>query len=107
MKLTGKVTSVTPTQTGESARGEWKKAGFMITYKDGEFEKSAYFTGFNRPVELIEKLQIGQSVEVSFNIESREYNGKFYTDLNAWRIDVLDTVAGTQPDATSVDPLPF
>ena len=107
MKLTGKVTSVTPTQTGEGKNGQWKKAGFLITYKDGEFEKSAYFTGFNKPVEHIEKLQIGQSVEVSFNIESREYNGKFYTDLSAWRIDTLDQVAPSGAVQEDIDPLPF
>ena len=107
MKLQGRVTSISPTQTGEGKNGQWKKAGFMIVYKDGEYEKSCYFTGFNKPVEYIEKLKVDQMVEVQFNAESREYNGKFYTDLNAWRIDVLDTVVPTQPDASSVDPLPF
>lgn len=106
MKLQGRVTSVTPTQTGEGAKGEWKKNGFMMVYKDGEYEKSAYFTGFGKVVETIESLKVDQTVDVSFNAESREYNGKFYTDLRAWRVDALDTVAPSAPATTDSD-LPF
>ena len=41
----------------------------------------------------LERFQIGDSVKVSFNVSSREYNGRWYTDLRAWRIDA----AGSQP----------
>lgn len=106
MKLQGRVTSVTPTQTGEGKNGQWRKAGFMIVYKDGEYDKTCYFTGFNKPVDFIEKLKVDQMVDVSFSPESRIYNDKPYTDLNVWRIDVLDTAAPAQATTTN-DPLPF
>lgn len=107
MKLQGRVTSVTPTQTGEGAKGEWKKNGFMLVYKDGEYEKQLYFTGFGKIVEPIEKLKIDQMVEVLFSAESRIYNDKPYTDCKPYRIDILDTVAPGGTAQTNIDPLPF
>ncbi len=45
------------------------------------------FTLFNDKISLIENVTTGDEVKVSFNLESREFNGKWYHNVNAWRID--------------------
>ena len=110
MQLTGTVASVSPMQTGTSSSGnEWKKNGFMLNYKDGEYEKSAYIQGFNKSADAIEPLKVGQTVTVDFNITSREYNGKFYTDCTAWKVQVSGeaTPAPTPTPTDNLDPLPL
>lgn len=102
MEIKGKVTSVSPMQTGEGKNGQWKKNGMMVVYKDGEYEKSAYIQGFNKSADAIEQVQVGDEVTVQFNVESREYNGKFYTDLRAWKVEV----AQAEP-AKSDNDMPF
>jgi hypothetical protein len=45
------------------------------------------FTLFNDKNALLEKVKEGDDVEVFFNLESREFNGKWYHNVNAWKID--------------------
>lgn len=86
--LQGTITSISEVQTGESKAGKaWKKSGFAVETK-GEYPKTVYFTVFGEEKvdNLLKFNKVGQLVDVSFNAESREYNGKFYTDLQAWKI---------------------
>jgi len=86
--LQGTITSISEVQQGESKAGKaWKKSGFAVETK-GEYPKTVYFTVFGEEKvdNLLKFNKVGQLVDVSFNAESREYNGKFYTDLQAWKI---------------------
>ena len=86
--LQGTITSISDVQQGESKAGKaWKKSGFAVETK-GEYPKTVYFTVFGEEKvdNLLKFNKVGQLVDVSFNAESREYNGKFYTDLQAWKI---------------------
>ncbi len=91
MELTGKVKKVLPLETGESKAGKtWKRQDFVVEFKDGSFDKIVVFTARNdSPLEKVSTMKEGSEVKVAFNVESREYNGKYYTNLTAWKIDVL------------------
>jgi hypothetical protein len=107
MKIQGKVVQVLPTQTGTSSNGkEWKKSGVVMNYKDGDYEKTVMCTVMGDKVDALQSLTPGTEIEVSVNAESREYNGKWYTDLRAWKWDVVGQAAPAQASTTN-DPLPF
>jgi len=107
MKITGKVVQVLPTQTGTSANGkDWKKSGVVMNYKDGDYEKTVMCTVMGDKVDALQSLTPSTEIEVSVNAESREYNGKWYTDLRAWKWDVVGQAAPAQVPSEPSD-LPF
>ena len=88
LELEGKIIRKLNVQSGVSARGNWSKQEFIIEYQEGNFPSQACFNVWGEDkVKDLERFQIGDSVKVSFNISSREYNGRWYTDLRAWRLD--------------------
>jgi len=108
LKLSGEIVSVSEIQNGTSKSGnEWKKLGFAVT-TGGDYPKTCYFTVFGQEKvdNFMKYNKVGQSVDVNFNVESREYNERWYTDLNAWKVF---TIKEGQPVSTpSVeDDLPF
>jgi len=88
LSLTGEITKITKLQTGTSKAGkEWQKLGFVVTIQS-EYPKDAYFTVFGeeKVANFMKFNRVGQTVEVFFNISSREFNEKWYTDLGAWKV---------------------
>ena len=91
LKLSGEIASISEIQNGTSKAGnEWKKLGFAVT-TGGDYPKTCYFTVFGQEKvdNFMKYNKVGQNVEVSFNVESREYNDRWYTDLNAWKVFTL------------------
>jgi hypothetical protein len=87
LSVKGKVEQILKPESGVSRAGnEWKKQEFVLE-TDEQFPRKVCFTLFGDKVDLINDLEQGQEVEVSFNIESREYNGRWFTNANAWKID--------------------
>lgn len=94
LEIEGKIIRKLNVQTGVSQRGNWSRQEFIIEYQEGSYPSQACFNVWGEDkVKDLERFQIGDSVKVSFNVSSREYNGRWYTDLRAWRIDA----AGSQP----------
>jgi hypothetical protein len=109
MEVQGKVIEVLPTQTGTSSQGNaWEKAGFVIE-TSGNYPKKIAFEVFNKP-EVAERAKVGADVTVSVELESREYQGKWYTSARAWKV-VANSAAPVQtqpePAASAADGLPF
>ncbi len=101
LKVSGEIKTISEIQTGTSKKGnEWKKLGFSIE-TSGDYPTSVYFTVFGgeKVDKFMEYNKVGQNVDVSFNVESREYNERWYTDLSAWKIFKLkegEPVGATQ-----------
>lgn len=93
-KVKGRLVDILPVQTGSSARGEWKKLDFVLEVPDDQFPKKICFTLFNDKTELVKESDKNRELEVSFNLEGREYNGKWYHNVNAFKIDRVDKSAG-------------
>jgi len=87
LAVKGRIQQILKPESGVSRAGnEWKKQEFVIETED-QFPKKICFTLFGDKISLIEGITSGQEVEISFNIESREYNGKWFHNINAWKID--------------------
>ena len=87
LSIKGKVQQILQTQSGTSKAGkEWSKQEFVIE-TDDQYPKSVCFTLFGDKVSLLNGISAGEEVEVSFNVESREYNGRWFHNINAWKID--------------------
>lgn len=86
LQITGKIKNIYETESGTGKNGEWSKQTFSIE-TEGEYPKLVVFSAMGKTLEYLSKFKVGQTAKVSFNPESREYNGKFYTDLKAWKIE--------------------
>lgn len=93
MQLTAKLIQVLPVQTGMGKNGEWRKQNIIVE-TDGMYPKKVCISVWGDKINE-SVLQIGNLVDVSFDIESREYNGNWYTDLRAWKIDAAGAGAPT------------
>ncbi|MBP3456473.1 MAG: DUF3127 domain-containing protein [Alistipes sp.] len=91
MDFEGKVLQILPPTKGTSARGEWQRQEVIFEMTQ-EFSRKVAVTFFNKPAD-VEKLRVGESYIVSVNVESREYNGRWYTDVREWRIQPLQQQA--------------
>lgn len=90
MEFEGTVYKMMPVTRGTSARGEWQRQDVVFEMQDGSFTRKICVTFFNRPDDVA-KLKEGENYHVSVNIESREYNGRWYTDIRAWRLQPVQT----------------
>ena len=81
MEFEGVVYKIMPVTRGTSARGEWQRQDVVFDYNDGgQFSRKICVTFFNKESDVA-KLREGETFLVSVNIESREYNGRWYTDI--------------------------
>lgn len=83
MEIKGIIISVLPLQTETGKKGEWKKQTAVLE-TSGDHPKKVSFDMFG---DKIKPLKVGDTVTVSFDIESREFNGKWYTNVNAWKVE--------------------
>jgi hypothetical protein len=110
MEFKGKIKKIDPIVHGTSSAGkEFKKLTFVVD--NGEkYNNLAVFTVFNNLVDNVSAHRVGDEVEVSFNINSREYNTKWYTELSAYEVKGKAAVraAAPQPQPIGDDTeLPF
>ena len=118
LKVQGKIEKFLAVESGTSKAGkDWQKQSYLLRTAD-EYNNLYCFDIFG--VEKVEQLtkfnKVGDDVSVSFNVGCNEWNGKYFTSLNSWRIDKLDSNTLTPPplaevgDALNDDPisdLPF
>jgi hypothetical protein len=82
LELSGKIIQLLAEQTGTGKNGQWLRQDFIIETQ-------------------LKALKADAEVTVSFNVESREFNGKWYTDLRIWKIDRQNKQA-VQPAADNI-----
>lgn len=86
MNVKGKVVSILPVASGTSKAGnEYKKGGFVIETTEDNYPKKIAFSLFGED-KIKTCPEVGELVNVSFDITSREFNGKWYHDISAWQI---------------------
>lgn len=88
LELTGEIIKVLPVLTGTSAKGEWKKQEFIVKYGD-KYPKEVCLAVWGDVIPENADSLVGQAVEASIDAESRENNGRYYTDLKAWKFKIL------------------
>lgn len=83
MEIKGRITKVLDLQTGEGKNGTWKKQEYVIE-KEGQYPKNVCFSVWGDKVESF-GLAEGDQVLLSIDIESREFNNKWYTNVQCWK----------------------
>ncbi|MFN4892301.1 MAG: DUF3127 domain-containing protein [Bacteroidota bacterium] len=92
MQLSVKLLSLLPLQTGNGKNGTWKKQD-VIVETDGQYPKKVCISIWGDKIEE-SKLIPGNRLKIDFDVESREYNGRWYTDVKAWRVELEGTSSG-------------
>ncbi|MEI7594443.1 MAG: DUF3127 domain-containing protein [Bacteroidota bacterium] len=118
-EIQGTVVHLLPEQTGTGKNGAWIKKDFVIETVEQQFNKKISFSAWGDKAEQVKTLNVGENVKVFFNIESREFNNKWYTDLRIWKLEKLSgavafeapvnnlTEADFNTPASEADDLPF
>ena len=84
-EITGKIIAVLPTKSGTSARGtQWSSQTAVIETHEQYPKRVAFDVLGDRIAEF--NLQVGEEVTVSFDINAREFNGKWFNSVNAWNV---------------------
>ena len=87
MELTGKIIAVLPERGGISKAGnEWKIQEFVLETQE-QYPRKMMFNVFGADRLAQFNIQLGEVLTVSFDIDSREYNGRWYNDIRAWKVD--------------------
>ena len=95
MEFEGVVYKIMPATKGTSARGDWQRQEVIFELPQ-EFSRKICVIFFNKESEVA-RLREGMTCTVSVNIESREFNGKWYTDVRAWCVQPKEETPAAPP----------
>ena len=85
MQITAKLVQILPLQSGTGRNGEWKKQDIIVE-TDGQYPKKICISIWGDKINPAQ-LQIGNNLTIDFDVESREFNGRWYTDVKAWKVE--------------------
>lgn len=85
MEIKGTIISILPLQSGQSKNGQWRKQEFIIE-TSGQYPKKICFNLWGDKIDQF-PLNISQQVTVVFDLESREYNSRWYTEAKAFKLE--------------------
>ena len=106
-ELTGKVKLLQDPKTFDSG---FTKREVVVTVDDGKYPQDISLEFVQDKVSLLDEVDVGQEVTISFDIRGREYNGRYFNNLQGWRIQPNDSDARAgnekkQGEANSFDPV--
>lgn len=107
MDINGKIIAILPLQSGQGRSGQWKKQEFVIQ-TSGQYPRSICFNLWGEKIDNF-SLKLDQEVKVHFELESREYNNRWYTEAKAWKVEGADNTAdyaasNSAPEETTYNP---
>lgn len=97
-KIEGKVKEIFGTQKGHTPSGEWMSREFIVSARDGEYDRDYGFHAGSRVIDQVNLLKVGDTVSVEFYIASRVYNGRIYNDLRVVSINHTGTQQSAPDD---------
>lgn len=111
MEINGNIIEILPEKSGHSSNGTWRKQEYILETA-GQYPKKICFMAWGDKIDQF-SIKKGENLIVSVDLESREYNGRWYTDVKAWKVsregtqDYLQSVPQTNMDQVpaSQDPL--
>lgn len=102
MTFKGKLTELLPLQTGISKNGQWRKQDIILE-TDGQYPKKVCISIWGDKINE-SQLQIGNELDIAFELESREFNNKWYTDVKAWKINLSENSTMPKPVESDFSP---
>ena len=101
MEIVGKIIQVLPAQEGVGRNGNpWRVQPYVLETLD-QYPRKVHFEVFGEDRIKQNPCELDQLVTVSFDIESREFNGRWYTSIRAWKIQQGDTTQAVAPVAAA------
>ena len=101
MEIIGKVVRLGNLVEGTSARGPWRKQELIIETEE-QYPRTVCLICWTNQINEIQKFAPGQTIKAQIDLSSREFNGKWYTDVRVWRFDPVG--ATTAPAAAPAQP---
>ena len=98
LEITAKLISLLPVQNIQGKNGPLTKQEFVVETEE-QYPKKVCIQAWNDTARIVQAINPQSLIKVGITVESREYNGKWYSDVKAWKIDVLSGGAnnGGQP----------
>ena len=97
MEIKGNIILALPEQSGTSKNGNaWKKREYVLETQE-TYPRKVHFDFFGERADQY-PLNVGETITLSFDIESREYNGRWYTSIRGWKAE-RDNAAQPMPQA--------
>jgi hypothetical protein len=93
LKLNGKIKLISDTQTWDSG---FSKREFVITTQE-QYPQDIKLEFVKEKSSLLDSYKAGEDVEVAFNVRGSEYNGKYYVNLQAWKINKMGATTNAAP----------
>lgn len=97
-ELNGKIKLINDTQSFPSG---FTKREFVVTSGDDKYPQDIKFEIVKDKCAVLDNFSAGQNVSVSFDVRGNEYNGKYYVNLNCWKIQAADGTGGGTPAAAA------
>jgi hypothetical protein len=116
LQITGEVTNVLDEESGEGKKGTWRKQAFILK-TPGDYPKEICVIQWGDNIDKF-PVQSGTTITAHIDIQSREYNGRWYTDVKAWKIEGASGAKSTKDEQPPLpdepeglesedEPLPF
>lgn len=105
MEIQGKIIQMLPEQSGAGKNGQWRKREYVIETQD-QYPKKLCFNLWGDKIDQ-NPVKVGDAVKVYFDLESREFNGKWYTDVKGWKIEKASAVGSDGPPPPGIDQADF
>ncbi len=102
MEFKGRLTQLLSPVTGEGKNGTWKKQEVIIETGD-QYPKKICIEVWGDKINE-NQLQQGNNLVIQADVESREYNGKWYTGIKAWKVEVAGQSAPQQASSAVSEP---
>jgi len=102
LTITGEVTNVLEEETGTGRNGTWRKRAFILK-TPGEYPKDVCVVQWGDSIDKF-AVQTGETITAHIDIQSREYNGRWYTDVKAWKIEHKGSSGAKPPTGDEAPP---
>ena len=103
MEITGKIIAVLPERGGVSKTGnEWKMQEYVLETQE-QYPRKMCFNVFGSDKIAQFNIQAGEELTVSFDINAREYNGRWYNDIRAWKVERGSAAPQMQTEAAIIN----
>ena len=109
-EVSAKIHQILDKMSGQGRNGVWEKQDFVLETQEN-YPKKICISVWGDKISTLSNYKPGDDVKVSFDVESREYNGKWFTNLKAWRTEGNNpnkpaSQSSDFPPPPSIDDLP-
>jgi len=95
LKITGTVRQVLEEVSGEGRNGPWRKQEYVLE-TEGSYPRTVCLVVWGDNIDQF-AIRTGERITASIDVQSREYNGRWYTDVKAWKVERDSGTAGPPP----------